>query len=719
MRPVHSTRVRVSALLWMLACTHIAHGLPGVEEGMPRIPSVADATDWRAGPESALWTQAMPVGELRQVDPIEGAPASAATELRIVRDGQALYVLARMHDPEPHRIIAREMERGASIDGDDLLRVVIDPYGRGREGYLFEVNPLGNRREALLEGDQIANFDWDGRWAAQAGIDADGWWAAVQIPFRSISFDSSADVWGFNFERNLRRVQERSRWTNIRRSQWVAAVSQTAPVAGFSGISPGIGLSVTPNVRVAADDGPRSRGVDPVEVGVDAVYQLTRSMKLTATLNTDFAEAEIDAREVNLDRFPLFFPERRQFFQQDAAFFRFGGINYSPWPLFTRRIGLDPMGQPIPIRGGVRLTGREGPWTLGALAVAVEATDAIPSKELGVVRVARQLDGRSTVGAILTHGEPRAAGDNTMGGVDYAFVDNSTRWGVVEARLWGMHARSDLRQASDSAFGWQLRLPNEPWSLYQYIGQVGADFDPGLGFVRRRGIREYIHTATYRIQGDGRRLRWTDISLNPYVVTDLDNRLETLTVDLPRVVFRTPVGDEFSMRATRIEERLDEGFELVPGLGVGAGDYGWFQGTVGAITSIARPFSVGATLRTGRYFDGSRTDYTVQATWRPRAGLLVSTSLEQRELSLAQGDAVVRLGSVSGRYNLSPRLSLSATGQYDNVTEELGVNLRLRWTLGLDNDMYLVFNRTTALDDDRSGLLAQSMLMKVQWTFQF
>lgn len=688
-------------------------------EPIPIVPMGPITGSWQQGPDAAVWAQGLALGELRQVDPLEGARASARTEIRLLRDQDALYILARMNDTEPQRIIAREMARGASIDGDDLLRIVIDPHGRGREGYLFEVNALANRREALLEGDQIANFDWDGRWEAHAAIDEQGWWAAVRIPFRTLSFDSDNDTWGFNFERNQRRLQERSRWTNIRRSQWVAAVSQTAPMAGFSGSRSGIGLSITPNTRIASDRGPRSRGVEPIEVGVDAVYQLTRNLKLSATINTDFAEAEIDAREVNLDRFPLFFPERRQFFQQDAAYFRFGGINYSPWPLFTRRIGLDQTGEPIPIRGGLRLTGREGPWTLGALAVAIGAADDVPAKEVGVVRVARQLDSHSTVGAIATFGEPRAAGNNRMTGLDYAYVNNVSHFGVMEARLWGMHTDSDLRQARDAAFGWQLRLPNEPWSLYQYIGQIGADFDPGLGFVQRRGIREYIHTATYRIQADSRRLRSADIVVNPYVVTDLDNRLESLVVDLPRVTFRNPAGDELSLRITRIEERLAQRFDLIPGLSVDAGNYGWYQGLVVMSTTIARPLSASVSVRTGEYFDGRRTDYGAQLTWRPRAGLVFTTNLEQRDLSLAQASAVVRLATLSARLNLSPRLSLSATGQYDNVSEELGVNVRLRWTVGLDNDFYLVFNHTRAMDNDDDRLLAHSVLAKFQWAFQF
>lgn len=683
------------------------------------VPLVGQSDGWQDGPLGALWTRARPIGRLTQVDPFEGAHPSADSDIRLARDDRALYVLARFADPEPERIIAREMERGASIDGDDLFRIVIDPYGRGREGYLFEINPLGNRREALLEGDQIANFDWDGRWQAFAAIDEHGWWLAVQIPFSALAFDAANDHWGFNFERNQRRLQERSRWANPRRAQWVAAVSQTRPVAGFGNIAPGLGLELAPNLRLASDRGPQSRGVNLFEPGLDGSYRLSRNLRLTATLNTDFAEAEIDAREVNLDRFPLFFPERRQFFQQDASFFRFGGINYSPWPVFTRRIGLDPAGQPIPIRGGLRLTGREGPWTIGALGVSVESSDGIPARELGILRVARDLGARSTVGGIVTYGEPRGPGSNSMAGFDYAYIHGQSRLGIMEARLWGMQTRSDLFDATDEAFGWQLRLPNEPWSLYQYIGQVGAGFDPGLGFVSRRGIREYIHTATYRRNIDHPALRWVDFIINPYIVTDLDNRLETLTVDLPRVVFRSPAGDELSVRFTRREERLKQGFEVLPGLAVSADDYRWHQGMIVLNSSGARSLSARATVQHGGFYDGRRTDYSAGLTWRPLPGLLLSGQGEQRQLRLTDGSATVRLGTISSRVHLTPRLSLSTTGQYDNVSRQLGINARLRWIVGMDNNFYLVFNRLQQLNDDDNNLLAQTALAKVQWHFLF
>lgn len=680
-----------------------------------RIPNLGEPLAPRLSLEDPRWQQALELGEFTQVDPREGSAPTFPTQVRMFRDDSALHIFVRLFDAQPNQIVAREMLRDASLDGDDIVRVVIDPFGRGREGYLFEVNPRGARRDALLEGDRIIRYDWDGRWTAQAGIDDQGWWAVLRIPFATLSYDSAVDTWGINVERTIRRLQERSRWVSPSRAQLVTAISRAGHMSGFAGIPPGRGIEVVPNVRFSNDRRGGGASDSNFEFGLDASYRLRESYTLALTVNTDFGEAEADARQVNLTRFPLRFPEKRDFFLHDAAFFRFGGIDYNPFPFFTRRIGLDASGQPTPLRAGVRLTGREGPWTVAALAVAVEDASGEQSDNLGVLRVSRQLGDQFSMGMIHTAGDPRIPGDNSLSGLDAAWLDNDTRFGVVEARLWGMRSRSDLAGASDTAFGFQLQMPNEPWRFYQYVGEVGDRFDPGLGFVSRRGIREYIHSTRYRWRPESGPLRYIDYVFDPYVVTDLDGRLLSSTVDVPEVFLQTPLGDSLFFKVAHVREVLDEGFMISRGVEIPAGDYRWRQAVLELKSTDARPLSTALTLRRGGFYDGDRNDVAMSMEWRPVAGMALTAAGERRQVALPGGRFRVDITSAGGRVNLTPALSLSALAQYDNVSGMFGLNARLRWIVGNDNSFYLVYDRAEDRFAPGRPVVRERGLAKIGW----
>ncbi|MHC4769086.1 MAG: carbohydrate binding family 9 domain-containing protein, partial [Planctomycetota bacterium] len=276
--------------------------------------------------DDPAWTDAPVIDQLWQVEPVEGAPPTQRTEVRIVYDDDFMYFGVRCFDDEPDRIIATQLKRDGIQEADDRIEIVIDPFFDRRNGYLFSTNPVGARLDALLEANRLVFVNWDGIWYAESTVDEQGWSAEIAIPFKTISFSPRTSRWSFNVERTVRRNNERIRWSSPQQNKRLTSVADAGVLEGIEGITQGLGLDVKPWGKLTYEDD--DTGDDDVDLdgGVDVFYKLTPSLTLSLTVNTDFAETEVDDRQVNLTRFPLFFPEKRDFFLQDEGLFEFGGI---------------------------------------------------------------------------------------------------------------------------------------------------------------------------------------------------------------------------------------------------------------------------------------------------------------------------------------------------------------------------------------------------------
>jgi len=333
--------------------------------------------------DDAVWQQAIPTRAFTQVEPVEGAVPSQETEMRILFDADTLYVAVRAFDTDPEGINATTRQRDARRSSDDFIEVALDTFGRGQDGYTFSLTAGGSRRDGLVvSGESSMQKEWDGIWDGAVHRDAAGWSAEFAIPTRTVAFDASMLAWRLNVQRVIRRNQEFIRWSGSIQSRPFLALPDFGTIEGLTGLQQGLGLTVTPFLRssyVDATDPTLEDGFE-FEAGLDVVYQVTPSLATTLTLNTDFAEAEIDERIVNLTRFPVSLPEKRAFFLQDAAIFSFGGINSTPYPYFSRRIGLSPEGRPLDLLGGLKITGRVGAFSVGALGVAQDAFADVAQK---------------------------------------------------------------------------------------------------------------------------------------------------------------------------------------------------------------------------------------------------------------------------------------------------------------------------------------------------
>lgn len=686
----------------------------------PVIDGKLDDPCWQAAPALTNFTQALP---------IEGAAPTERTEVRFVYNHDYLYIAVRCLDSEPDKIIAKQMQHDNQFESDDTVKIAFDTFNRQRDGYFFAVNPAGARTEGLIENFSDENQLWDTVWDVRARVDVQGWTAELAIPFKSLSFDPRHDSWGCNVERIIRRKQETVRWAALSRARPMTSLADFGELRGLEGMRQGLGLEARPFVSVKyLDDAVTGDKEWKFKPGLDLTYRITPSLTANATFNTDFAEAEVDERVVNLTRFPQFFPEKRDFFLQDSSLFSFGGLTEPVLPYYSRRIGLNAGGQPVDLIAGGRLTGRIGNTSVALLDVQQDSyvdvqedsTNSIRSKNLFVGRVSTLVFEESNVGLLITHGDPLSNGDNTVAGLDFNYLNSRLPDGKqLVGHIWMLGSSSDRMGGEDAAFGTDIDYPNEPFNAYFTFRQIGEKFDPALGFVERRGIREYIGGATYIWRLNTGLLRSVSLFVRPSFTTDLGSRIVAEDHDLPILTLATPAEDKLTLTYTLYRDVLDEPFEIQPGIVIPTGDYPYGQFKPSFKTSEARPVSVGLYFRAGDFYTGVERDYKGTLDWRPSRYVTAGVAYELRQVRLPQGNVNVRLSSARLNLAFSPDLSWNTIAQYDNLSGNLGLNSRIRWTYRPGCDLFFVVDQGYQFGNWRFARLTSAVAVKLVATFRF
>lgn len=670
--------------------------------------------------DEPLWQSTAVIDDLTQVEPVEGAEPSQLTKVHITYDNDFIYFGIRCFDSEPDKIIARQMQRDADLGPDDRVLIVIDPYFDHRNGYFFAVNPLGARRESLIENNSSVRDDWDGIWYAKSQIDEQGWTTEIAIPFKTIAINQSSTQWGFNIERTIRRTNEKIRWSAPVQNKSTTSVADAGVLSGIENIEKGIGLDFKPYFKATIrDDDVRGTGFD-LDAGFDVFYKLTPSMTLAITFNTDFAETEVDARRVNLTRFPLFFPEKRDFFLQDSGIFGFGGIRSNPLPFQSRRIGLTGSGKQVDLLGGVKLTGRSGPFNIGVLSVATKDTDDVDQKLLSVGRISLNVLEESSVGLITTVGDPASDDENYIAGADFTFR-NSHVFGdkVVTGNAFFLHSSSPDGDGEDQAWGARMSYPNDRINAFIGFTEIGDRYDAALGFVPRRGIREYFARLQHRWRPESSWIRTIDVEFNPELITNLDNETESQDLDFKLIDLQTHRGDEFGIEFKMNREVLTSPFEIQPGIIIPTGDHDFNRIEVSSSTSSSREFSLGVEIEAGEFFDGDRLDATIEAQWRPSPNLMLGLEWEQNYIDLPDGEFEVHVASARVNLFFTPDISWTNLIQWDNESESLGINSRIRWIIEPGNEIFFVVNQAFDTFDNRFDRTSTEVTTKIGWTFRF
>ena len=521
--------------------------------------------------DEPAWREAVPLSRFVQREPMEGGQPSEETEIRVLFTDTALYIGAVCHDRSPREIVATQLSRDADLDVDDRLTIVLDPFFDHRNGFFFQVNAAGARADGQVSNNaESLSRDWDGIWNAVARITDEGWIAEIEIPFKTLRFKPGQSTWGFNVERQIKRRQEIDRWTAARQNVWISNLSEAGHLDGLDGVRQGLGLDVRPYGSAAMAD-----GSGDATGGVDLFKNLTSSVNAAVTVNTDFAETEADLRQVNLTRFPLFFPEKRSFFLEGAGVFDVAGlINTTDLrPFFSRRVGLiDDVA--VPVRLGVKLTGRQSDYNVGVLDVETGAlTDAglpggaVDRQNLLVARVSRNLFQQSWVGGILTHGDPSGAGGNTLIGGDARFATSTFHGNKnLSLDLFLLGTEDGATGARDGAGGFRIDYPNDRWDVALNWRQIGDQFRPALGFVPRTGIRTTNVSIAFQPRPERWGIRQFFFEANPVAITNLQNRLESWSVFTAPFNVRTESGEHLEWNFIPTFEHLDQSFEISPGV---------------------------------------------------------------------------------------------------------------------------------------------------------
>ncbi len=675
----------------------------------------------------AAWANAGVADDFRQERPDVGEPATERTVVRILYDETNIYFGIYAYDSNANDIAVRAMSRDGEMASSDNLRVMLDPGATRRNGYSFQVSASGGRRDGLMQNNTDVLYEWNAIWDGKAQLRGDGWVAEMSIPFRSMSYDPGQTVWGFDVNRTIRHKNEVVAWSGYNPVLGFGDLSLAGNLTGISDIERGLGLDVQvygkANLRRVA---PGTEGTDlSGTAGGNIYYKLTPALTGTLTFNPDFSDSPLDARQVNTTRFSLFFDETRDFFLQDAAAFEFGGYNFinnsnNARPFFSRNIGL-VTGRPVSIFGGGKVSGEFAGFGIGALSVVTADQGTAPEQVLSTVRLTRPIFAESKVGMIVTNGDPTGETDNTVLGADFQYR-NSDFLGIMIAQADLYYERSfSSRLGEDDSFGAAFNFPNEPWGGRFRFKQVGANFDPALGFANRPGTRRYEG----RIQN---RQRYRDSFLNELLtsmegefITGLDNRPQSW-FGQGQVLFESYNSDRLALRVVDYFERVPELFVLPRGVAVPIGDYGWTNYAARIQTSPARPIQLSAEVECCSFYNGDWIGVTAELNFRPNRFFEIRPGYEGEFVRLPTGDLDIHIVTLDSVVNFMPDMQLAVEVQWDNISEAFTFSGRYRWEYSPGNELFIGVGQTAILPRlVFRDFEAQTSLLTVRLgrTFQF
>ncbi|MBA4184803.1 MAG: carbohydrate binding family 9 domain-containing protein [Acidobacteria bacterium] len=676
------------------------------------------------------WQQAEVVNRLRQQEPNEGSAASERTEVRVLFDDKNLYFGIRAFDSDVKNINARELVRDASFSNDDKIELLLDTYHDKRNAFRFAVNPFGTQQDALItdEGRDV-NLSWDAAWISEGKRDAKGWTVEIAIPLTTLRFGEGADVWGFNVARIIRRKNEEVLWTSWQREFGLERVSQAGELTGVGEIKRRRLIEVKPYVSGGWQQGTPRIGASGFDAGANiktglevARIGITPSLTAEFTANPDFGQAEVDSQVVNLSRFSIFFPEKRDFFLENAGVFLFGrqGANQL---FFTRQIGLNERGQPVPIDYGAKITGKIGSYNAGFLQVQTRSLGAsqsnlfVPRQQFTVARVKKDILKRSSIGAIFVNrqGATRFGGSryNRAYGVDAEF-NLTDRY-----RISGFYARSETPNIKSSVHSARLDsvFENDKFRFIGVYEDVGANFNPEVGFIEREGIRQYFAQAAYKPRPKFlpfvRQMEFEAQTENYY---DRRGRLSSRQHELSwetefknsSVFFFRPFED-----ATDV---LTEPFEIRRGIVIPVGTYHFNRPRVSFTSDRSKKIGFTTRYKWGEFYTGKRDEFSAGISYRPNEHFLFDFSDSYNNVRLAQGDFTTNLFAGRVNYNLSRKFLSSALLQLNSAAQLTALNIRFRYIYRPNSDFFIIYNQTTGKGLERPSY---SLQMKMTYDFTF
>ena len=666
-----------------------------------------------------VWETAEPAKDFIQKEPSEGEPASEWTEVRILYDRENLYIGAYCHDRTPQQIVVRDVTRDFEPLDQDIFGVELDTFNDDRNGFTVLTTPKGGLRDMQFfnEGREV-NDNWDGVWYVETRIQEDGWTAEFAIPFKTLRFSrENLQIWGVNFFRRIRRRNELSHWSPVPRRYGRFQAALSGDLRGLEGLKPGRNLKVKPFVLIGmnrfSSQGKTAEG--DFDGGVDVKYGLTSGLTLDLTLNTDFSQVEADTQQVNLTRFPLFFPEKREFFLENSGVFQFGET-YQVGPprsnevllFFSRKIGLSEEREPLPLLGGARMTGRAGPYYLGFMNIQTRSEGAVAANNFTVARLRRDLSDNADVGVMFLNrqsGQPEDYNRSFGADVNFQFFQRNLKLNglLSKTETPGLRGDDGLAKVEVTWQGDVLRI------IGSYL-DIQKNFNPEMGFVRRPG-RRILHNEFGLNLRLRRETRWGSFirDIKPLVISDyaiLPNGETETKLLRPNLRFDLQDGGAIELQYHFNFERLTEPFRIRRSpshpITLPAGNYRFNEFVAWYFTNKSKPFAIDVKFRKGDFFNGNKTTLTAGGKFQSGYRFSTSVSYERNDVELQQGSFTTNLVGLLVNYTFSPRMFLNALIQYNSDTNQVSSNIRFRLIHRPLSDLYLVYNEQRDVQQDRN-----------------
>jgi len=681
-----------------------------------------------------------------------GAPPTERTEVRVLYDETNLYIGVVCYDSEPGKIARKELLWDGDLEGDDSFTVVLDTFSDQRTGYYFSTNPNGAMHDALIKTVERINEDWNGVWDVSAQVTERGWQAEMVIPFMTLRFPKTeVQDWGINFMRRIRRKNEEVLWTAWSRDDGILQIAKAGRLVGMKNIKRGKLTEFKPYVLGGVEKKAGRDVDDTFKYGIDVKYPLTSDLTLDLTTRTDFAQVESDKEQINLTRFSLEYPEKRDFFLEGAEIFdsSHGGTRQGGVKLFySRRIGItpDPDRSEVPILGGVKLSGKTGPYSIGVMSMQTEektvetddgAANVYPSTNYTVFRVKRDVLKQSYIGFIGTSVYREDTPDNAptgvaekdrflnkrwnrMGAVDFAYRTGNFL-GDKNFFVLGYLAASETPGLEGGNFAGNIAVdfPNDLIDASASFHAIGGNFNPELGFLRRHGIKKYSAKARYMPRVPIPFIK--KLSIEPFTysyITDTGTHLLTRTFTVQPLGFVLDSGDEFRLQWHAHYDYLDYEFNMFSDVYLPVGGYKFNHWFVRYESVKSRPVSVDLMSSWGGYYGGKRKFLSATCTIKINKHLSLAPDVSYYDVDFEDRGFIARRASIRVQTNVSTRLYSSTFIQWNNKTHEANMNFRIHYIPKIGSDLYVAYNQLWDEEDDFRTLYNAGVL-KVNYLVRF
>lgn len=651
-----------------------------------------------------VWQQAVPFTDFKMVKPDTGIDPSEKTELRVLYDHKNLYIGVYCWTKDPSTISVTDLQADQGRgNGNDLVRVLLDPFQDKRNAYVFLVNPKGTRTDGLATGEHFST-NWDGIWDAKTKILKDGWNVEIKIPFKTISFNPRLNEWGFNVERFLARKSEVIRLNGISKDSFFYNPAEAGLLRGFNGIKQGKGITFKPYAALDAshDYENNEKREWKLNGGFDLYKNFTPNLVGVFTVNTDFAETEVDDRQINLSRFDLYYPEKRAFFLEGSEIFAFeggGGHRPSFVPFFSRNIGLYDEEQ-VPINWGAKVYGKIGNTNLALLNVKTRKTNGLPAQNFIAGRIYQNVLSQSKIGIIFTSGQPGAAPGNVnrLLGADFKYATSRFMKNKnLSLSGWWVTNKNEIEEGKHYGYGFKVDYPNDLFDVALSYSYFGDALEPGLGYLPRGSVQKLNGFFQYRPRPKngfiGKMVRQFFFRVFSNYYWDLDGNLETARNSFGLLNFRTESGDMFEFYVIAQEEVLKEPFEFSEEVTIPIDAYQFTRYQLEFRSAAHRTVTANAEYEFGKFYGGDLTKVDLEVDFNHKGNIKLGVQGIFIRGELPEGKINENLYRAKADFYLNPDLGLMTFVQYDSVSDNIGANIRFKWRISPGNTIYLVYNK--------------------------